>query len=264
MNAEVFVPAPSESRLTLESGLASYSTGARGAISWPVRTAHPTAVSTRTRERHAQLSPWCTSIWKRLFDLACVVPALILLSPVFTVLAIAVRLTSPGPVIFRQKRAGQHRRLFTIYKFRTMVEDSEAMGPGHTAKGDPRITSIGHFLRRFKLDELPQLFNVLRGEMSLVGPRPKLPNHELTPLTCRPGATGAATLAFRNEQYLLCNVPAQQLETYYQEQIMPCKLRLDTEYMQVATFTSDVHVLIATILGRGGCLTYEDLSQSKP
>ena len=262
MNAEVFVPAPLESSLTLEPGLVSYSTRACGAVSWSVATAHPTAVSTRTRERHAQLSPWCTSIWKRLFDLSCVVPALILLSPVFTVLAIAVRLTSPGPVIFRQKRAGQHRRLFTIYKFRTMVEDSEAMGPGHTAKGDPRITSIGHFLRRFKLDELPQLFNVLRGEMSLVGPRPKLPNHELTPLICRPGATGAATLAFRNEQHLLCHVPARHLETYYREQIMPYKLRLDTDYMQEATLISDIRVLIATLSGRGSRLTYEDLSQS--
>jgi lipopolysaccharide/colanic/teichoic acid biosynthesis glycosyltransferase len=144
-----------------------------------------------------------------------------------------------------------------------MVEDSEGMGPEHTAIGDPRITPIGHFLRRFKLDELPQLYNVLKGDMSLVGPRPKLPDHELTAMTCRPGVTGAATLAFRNEQHLLCRVPAGHLATYYREHIIPLKMHLDTDYMRAATLASDLHVLFVTVLGIGQRLTHEDLSQTE-
>src|SRR5665213_1295799 len=105
-----------------------------------------------------RISPWCVSGWKRVFDLACVVPTLVLISPLLGIVALAVRLTSSGPIIFRQQRAGRQRKLFTIYKFRTMIENSEAIGPGHTAKGDPRITLIGRFLRRFKLDELCLLY----------------------------------------------------------------------------------------------------------
>lgn len=255
LNTEIYLPSTSESVLSTPPFVTP------GNIPWlvPKEKSPETETGSRDERHRSTLSPWCVSIWKRAFDLACVIPALILISPILGVLAIAVRLTSPGPVIFRQKRAGQHRKLFTIYKFRTMVENSEAIGPGHTAKGDPRITSIGHFLRRFKLDELPQLYNVLRGEMSLVGPRPKLPNHELTPMTCRPGVTGAATLAFRDEQHLLCKVPAGFLEAYYREQVMPFKLKLDDDYMRVATLASDIHVLLATVSGGGRCLTYEDL-----
>ena len=209
----------------------------------------------------SRLSSWCASNWKRGFDLLCIIPGLIIVSPVLGMIAIAVRLTSPGPVIFRQQRVGQNRELFTIYKFRTMVENSEAIGPGHTAKGDPRITFVGRVLRRFKLDELPQLYNVLRGDMSLVGPRPKLPNHDPAPMACRPGVTGAATLAFRDEARILCKVPAGRLETFYQEHIVPFKLRLDTDYMQVATLASDIGVLLATVLRLGKHVTHEDLVQ---
>lgn len=199
-----------------------------------------------------RLSRWCVSDWKRVFDLVCVTPALIVASPFLALVAIAVRLTSPGPVIFRQQRAGQHRKLFTIYKFRTMVENSESIGPGHTAKDDPRITRVGTFLRRFKLDELPQLYNVLRGDMSLVGPRPKLPHHDHTFMACRPGVTGAATLAFSDEQHILCSVPADQLEAFYQEHVIPRKIRLDVDYMSAASLGSDVKVLIKTVLRIGG------------
>jgi lipopolysaccharide/colanic/teichoic acid biosynthesis glycosyltransferase len=178
-------------------------------------------------------------------------------------IAIAVRLTSPGPVIFRQKRVGQNRKLFTIYKFRTMVENSEAIGPGHTAKGDPRITSLGRVLRRFKLDELPQLYNVLRGDMSLVGPRPKLPNHDPVPMACRPGLTGAATLAFRHEARILSHVPAERIERFYQQYIIPHKLMLDREYMERATVLSDIGVLLATVLRVGEHFTHEELVRSK-
>lgn len=208
------------------------------------------------------LSPWCASRWKRVFDLACVIPALFLLLPWLGIIALAVRLTSSGPIIFRQQRAGRNRRLFTIYKFRTMVENSELIGPGHTAKGDPRITPIGNFLRRFKLDELPQLYNVLIGDMSLVGPRPKLPHHDQTSLRCRPGITGAATLAFRNEQHILSEVPPERLESFYQEHVVPCKIRLDADYMRRATLVSDVRMLAATLLRFGKHLEHQDLFSS--
>lgn len=206
-----------------------------------------------------EVSPWCASAAKRAFDLVCVVPALTVLSPFLALIAVAVRLTSPGPVIFRQQRAGRHRKLFTIYKFRTMVENSEAIGPGHTAKGDPRITRLGVFLRRFKLDEFPQLYNVLRGEMSLVGPRPKLPHHDNTLLVCRPGVTGAATLAFRDEQRILCEVPTERLESFYQEHVVPRKQQLDATYMSRATMVTDLRVLFATVARAGGHLTHSDL-----
>lgn len=175
----------------------------------------------------------------------------------------AVRLTSPGPVIFRQQRVGQNRKLFTIYKFRTMVQNSEAIGPGHTAKGDPRITFVGLLLRRFKLDELPQFYNVLRGDMSLVGPRPKLPNHDPVAMACRPGVTGAATLAFRYEARILSEVPTDQIEGFYQQYIVPHKMRLDNEYMQRATVLSDIKVLLATAFRIGEHITHEDLMRHK-
>ncbi len=206
-----------------------------------------------------KFSPWCASVWKRVFDVACVAPALVLISPILGIIAITVRLTSPGPVIFRQGRVGQHRKIFTIYKFRTMVENSQITGPSHTAKGDPRITPIGNWLRRFKLDELPQLYNVLRGDMSLVGPRPKLPDHEHTPMTCRPGVTGAATLAFCDEQHILSEVPSERLEAFYKEYVVPIKIQLDMEYMQKATLATDLRMLIATVIRSGKYVTHHDL-----
>lgn len=206
-----------------------------------------------------RLSPWCTSAGKRVFDLVCVTPALLLISPLLGLLAFAVRLSSKGPIIFRQQRAGRHRNLFVIYKFRTMVENSESIGPDHTAKDDPRITGLGKFLRRFKLDELPQLYNVLRGDMSLVGPRPKLPHHDSTPMVCRPGVTGAATLAFRREQHILSEVRQEQLEQFYQDHVIPRKVLLDTEYMSQATLMSDMRILAATLLRTGDSLTHRDI-----
>ncbi len=217
-------------------------------------------IDTRLDEaQNYSVSPWCASIWKRTFDLVCVTPALIVISPFLGIIAIAVRMTSPGPIIFRQQRTGQHRRLFTIYKFRTMVENSEAAGPGLTATGDPRIIRIGHFLRRFKLDELPQLFNVLRGDMSLVGPRPKLPELELTSMPCRPGITGAATLLFRKEQHILREIPADQIGNFYSTYIAPAKVKLDAEYMSSASFRSDLRILRATMAGSGQHVTREAL-----
>lgn len=236
-----------------------------GNDSWLVRANESYEVKTASEDEgfYPSLSPWCISVWKRAFDLACTIPALILISPLLGFIAVAVRLTSPGPAIFRQVRTGWHRRSFTIYKFRTMVENSETIGPGHTAKGDPRVTPLGRYLRRLKLDELPQLYNVLFGDMSLVGPRPKLPNHDPAPMACRPGVTGAATLAFRYEARILGKVPAEHIEDFYQQYIVPLKSRLDSAYMERATVLSDLRVLFATVLRIGGHVTHEDLVRSK-
>jgi lipopolysaccharide/colanic/teichoic acid biosynthesis glycosyltransferase len=252
VSTEIYLPQLQESLLRRNStGIKENASRQQGILEVSIDSVEPA--------QSYHVSPWCASSTKRVFDLFCVVPALIVLSPALAIVAFAVRLTSPGPVIFRQQRAGRRRKLFTIYKFRTMVENSEAMGPGHTAKGDPRITPIGNFLRRFKLDELPQLYNVLRGDMSLVGPRPKLPHHDHTLLICRPGVTGAATLAFRDEQRILCEVPAENLETFYQQHVVPRKLSLDADYMSQATLATDIGVLFATLARGGNHLTHKDL-----
>jgi hypothetical protein len=136
-----------------------------------------------------------------------------------------VRYKSPGPVIFRQKRVGRDGVLFTVFKFRTMAIDAQEDGPSLTKRGDPRVTRFGGFLRKYKLDELPQLVNVLRGDMSLVGPRPKLPHLEVMHMPFRPGLTGAATLAFRCEEEMLQDIPDEELEAYYCRMIKPLKAK---------------------------------------
>ena len=147
-------------------------------------------------------------------------------------------------MIFRQERVGQGGKLFTLFKFRTMEVTSEQDGPSLTRSGDPRITKFGRFLRKYKLDELPQLINVLRGEMSLIGPRPKVPHLEVMEMPFRPGLTGAATLAFRCEEEMLQDIPAHELEAYYCRAIQPLKAKLDREYMRQATFVSDLSIAL--------------------
>ena len=136
---------------------------------------------------------------------------------------------------------------FTVYKFRTMYLTHRPGSPV-TVKGDVRITPVGVILRRFKLDELPQLWNVLKGDMSLVGPRPKLPHHEGLHLLVRPGLTGAATLAFRDEEELLAAFPPEELARVYEEFVKPAKARLDYDYMLHATFISDLAILWKTVI----------------
>jgi lipopolysaccharide/colanic/teichoic acid biosynthesis glycosyltransferase len=187
-----------------------------------------------------------------LFDLTLALVALVLLSPLLGLIALLVRLDSPGPLLHRALRAGRGGRPFTLYKFRSMVADAAAFGPGITAGGDPRVTRVGTWLRRYKLDELPQLLNVLRGEMSLVGPRPEDPCYVAlyTPqqrhvLAVRPGITSPASLRFRSEEQLLAGA---DWESAYVNTIMPAKLALELDYLSRRTFWSDLVLLCRTAL----------------
>ncbi|GAA3769209.1 sugar transferase [Terriglobus aquaticus] len=178
-------------------------------------------------------------------DVVFAATALLFLSPLLTAIAIAVKLTSKGPVLFRQERMGKGGQSFTILKFRTMrVQD----GPLVTARNDSRITQVGRWLRRAKLDELPQIVNVLRGDMSLVGPRPKISDHQAFELICRPGLTGAATLAFIEEEKMLVTVPEDQLETYVIDVLHRIKAEVDHEYALRSTFGTDLMLLSSTAL----------------
>lgn len=171
----------------------------------------------------------------------------------------AVRLTSRGPVLFLQKRVGRCGKIFTIFKFRTMVHAGETAHRPVTTIGNQRFTPVGPLLRRWKLDELPQLFNVLLGHMSLVGPRPKLPEHVKFRFTCRPGITGAATIAFAREEWLLDRVPRHDLDAFYDTVVLPAKRRLDAEYMAQATLLSDLKLIVSSVLRRWDTSVLEGL-----
>jgi lipopolysaccharide/colanic/teichoic acid biosynthesis glycosyltransferase len=190
---------------------------------------------------------------KRAFDLVAALLGLASLAPLFLVVAIWIRLDSPGPVFFRQERVGKGFRRFRIYKFRTMVADAAHKGPSITWGADSRITSVGRFLRRTKIDELPQLINVVNGQMSLVGPRPEVPEYvdaflddfaEI--LSVRPGITDAASLQFRDESTILGAFPNP--EQIYVTSILPAKISLAKEYVrQSSSVLSDIRVIRDTL-----------------
>jgi lipopolysaccharide/colanic/teichoic acid biosynthesis glycosyltransferase len=196
---------------------------------------------------------------KRTLDVVLAFALLAMLSPLMVLVALLVRAESAGPVLFRQARVGRGRRPFWIYKFRTMVQDAESRGPMVTSADDPRMTRVGKKLRAWKLDELPQLFNVLRGDMSLVGPRPQVPRYvDRFPdamrdiiLSVRPGITGPAAVKFRHEEEILQARPDR--EEYYIDVLMPIKCELDVEYVRSRSLALDARVLWDTglILGRG-------------
>jgi lipopolysaccharide/colanic/teichoic acid biosynthesis glycosyltransferase len=176
--------------------------------------------------------------------------ALIVLSPVLLMVALAVKWSSPGPVLYRARRVGKDGRLFNLYKFRSMVADADSRGPRVTASGDVRITGIGRLLRRTKLDELPQLFNTLIGDMSLVGPRPEDPDYvklyspeQRRVLSVRPGITSPATLKYRLEEQMLTG---PGWEETYRTEILPNKLRIELEYLSSRTLSSDMLILAKT------------------
>jgi len=180
---------------------------------------------------------------------------LILAAPLMMAIAIAIRTTSPGPALFRQKRSGLSGRPFQLLKFRTMRSDPFCCSVKLTSKGDKRVTSIGKWLRAWKLDELPQFINVLKGEMSLVGPRPdieefwlQVSENDRTALAIKPGITGAASTTFIHEEELLAQVPASELGESYVRDILPRKARLDLDYAARASFWSDCAILAGTFL----------------
>ena len=190
---------------------------------------------------------------KRAFDLLLAGLGLVLLSPLLLVVAIGIKLDSSGPVFYRQERIGRHGVPFLIHKFRTMRHDPLRAGPQITVGADARITPVGAFLRRTKLDELPQLFDVLRGTMSLVGPRPEVPRYvALYPaglrdvvLSVRPGLTDLASIEFRDEAALLAR--ASEPEREYVEVVMPRKLALAARYVRTRTWGGDVCLIWRTL-----------------
>ena len=199
---------------------------------------------------------------KWLFDKLASLFGLLFLSPILLVVAILIKVKMPGPVLFCQKRVGQYGKLFTVYKFRSMTvkaeasvasRDSDATSIASTEQN--RITPLGEKLRRYKLDELPELWNVLKGDMSFVGPRPDVPGYadqlqgeERDILKLKPGITGPASLKYRNEEELLASVdnPAQ----YNDEVIFPDKVKLNLYYLKHYSFIKDIQMIVCTVLGK--------------
>ncbi|MCL4281258.1 MAG: sugar transferase [Flavobacteriales bacterium] len=189
---------------------------------------------------------------KRAFDIVFALVFLVLLSPLLLLFALAVALTSPGGAFFRQVRVGRHGHEFRLLKFRTMRPGSEAKGQLTIGGRDPRITGVGYLLRKTKLDELPQLWNVLVGDMSVVGPRPEVPKYvalyneeQRAVLSVRPGITGMASIDYIDENELLAK--ATDPERTYIEEVMPAKLALDLRYVREQSFALDLRIIMATV-----------------
>ena len=189
---------------------------------------------------------------KRLFDIVASFCGIVILFPLIVIVSILIKLTSKGPVLFKQVRVTKNGRLFKIYKFRTMRENSGG-NKQITVGNDSRITGIGHILRKTKLDELPQLFNVLKGEMSLVGPRPEVPKYvelyteeQREILKVSAGITDYASIYFSNESELLGE--AENPEEFYIKKIMPYKIELNKKYIKEIGIVTDIKLIILTIL----------------
>lgn len=188
---------------------------------------------------------------KRLFDIVASGLGLLCLSPVFLILAVWIKCDTPGPVFYRQTRVGRYSRDFRLYKFRSMRIGADRQGLITVGGHDPRITRSGYFIRKYKLDEFPQLINVLVGDMSLVGPRPEVRKYvdlytqeQMHVLDVRPGITDPASIRYRNENELLAQ--AADPDKYYIETIMPDKLRINLEYVANHSFWSDIVLIFKT------------------
>jgi lipopolysaccharide/colanic/teichoic acid biosynthesis glycosyltransferase len=195
---------------------------------------------------------------KRIFDIIVSLAGLVVLLPLFLVVAIAIKLDSPGPIFFRQRRMGREFRPFFIYKFRTMVQDAPARGISLTVGGDPRITPLGRYLRQTKVDELPQLINVLKGDMAVVGPRPEVPRYvELFRkdyeeiLKLRPGITDLASLKYRDEAAILGQ--SDDPEEEYVSRVLPEKIQLAKDYVNQSSLLFDVIVIFKTLIKLFDC-----------
>ncbi len=189
---------------------------------------------------------------KRAVDVLSAGGGLVILAPVLALIGAAVKATSPGPALFGHTRVGRGGQQFKTWKFRTMVHGADRLGPSVTSGGDPRVTSVGKLLRKTKLDELPQLFNVLVGEMSLVGPRPEVPRyvemfrddyHHI--LRVRPGITDEASLEFRNEEEILAQ--SEDAEREYVERVLPRKIELYRQYVDDVSLRRDASILLRTV-----------------
>ena len=188
---------------------------------------------------------------KRIFDFSSSLIGIIVLMPILILISITIKISSSGPVIFSQKRVGKNGEIFTLIKFRSMTVQQESNSTA-TARGDVRITKIGAFLRKYKLDELPELWNVIKGEMSLVGPRPDVPGYadklvgkDRNILKLRPGITGAASLKYANEEEILAN--QQNPQKYNDEIIFPDKVKVNLEYYENQSLWLDIKIIFATI-----------------
>lgn len=191
-------------------------------------------------------------IVKRIFDFLFSTVAGILFSPLLLVLALSIKFTSKGPIFYLQERIGLNEKPFRIFKFRTMFLDADKKGLLTVGGRDPRVTSVGYILRKYKLDELPQLFNVFLGEMSLVGPRPEVKKYvalyspdQLKVLSVKPGITDYASIEFSNENELLGK--ASDPEKMYVEEIMPAKLALNLKYVQEQSLLVDFKIIFRTV-----------------
>jgi len=191
-------------------------------------------------------------ISKRVFDFTVSVISVLFLLPLYAIIGILVKITSSGPILYRGKRAGQHGKPFYVLKYRTMLENAEQIGGPSTAHNDVRLTTIGKVLRKFKLDELPQFFNILGGSMSLVGPRPQVFFYtdqytgELKKiLTVRPGLTDFASMAFINMDQILGD---GEIDEKYQREIEPWKNELRLKYIRDQSFCTDLKILLYTAL----------------
>ena len=190
---------------------------------------------------------------KRSFDLFASLLGLIILSPLFIVITVLIKISSPGPIFFRQQRVGKDEVLFSIHKFRTMVTDAESLGPKITIGKDSRITKIGHILRKTKLDELPQLIDVIKGDMSIVGPRPEVPDYVLLypesvkqiVFSVRPGITDWASILMIDESDILAT--SDNPRVTYLDVIMPKKLAYAVKYVKTRTFWQDCVIILTTI-----------------
>jgi len=190
---------------------------------------------------------------KRWFDILCSLIGLLLLAPILLAIAIIIKLDSKGPILFIQGRVGKNNKDFHIYKFRTMKLQSESKGLLTLGNHDSRITKVGYFLRRYKIDEFPQLFNILKGDMSFVGPRPELRYYvnfynedDLKIFAVRPGITGLASLKYRNEVELL--KAADDPENFFIKTIIPDKLKYNKEYIKKRNFFFDLKLIFITII----------------
>lgn len=191
---------------------------------------------------------------KRLFDITASFFGILILSPLFIFISLWVGLSSKGGVFYKQIRVGRNNKDFKLYKFRSMRVNSDKQGLLTVGSKDSRITKAGYFIRKYKIDELPQLFNVLKGDMSFVGPRPEVRRYvdlyskeQMKVLSVRPGITDPASIKYRNENDILSS--QSNPEEYYIQHIMPDKLKINIDYINTQTFIKDIKIIFQTIFG---------------